>query len=79
MDVLDICNILAEYARENKNLFVDLNDIGFPLATLVANGAAMPTQRGMFYLQETWTALCAVLDVDPSSVYSSLYEMQGDS
>jgi len=53
MDILDICHLLAAYANMEESLFTELNDVGFPLARLVAAGACIPTQRGVFYIGET--------------------------
>lgn len=75
MDILDICHLLAAYANMEESLFTELNDVGFPLARLVAAGACIPTQRGVFYIGETWAALCAMLGVDPSGIYTNIDEM----
>ena len=72
------CEILhdfyLDYAYEYKD-FIQVNDIGIPLALLVTQGCALPTPSGVDYVDASYIALCTMLDVDPDAEWNNLEEM----
>jgi hypothetical protein len=70
------CEILAEVHVEsgfNPNLdeFRQVNDIGLPLAYLIAQGLVEPKgDDSLKYVEDTWRMLCESLDLDPNLEYT---------
>lgn len=58
--------------------FINLHDLGIPLAVLVVHGMAEPTKVGEEQILETWNALCMELGVDPDGDYTSVDDVMGD-
>lgn len=54
--------------------FVDYNDLGLPIAVLVAEEIMSLTPRAEIYLNETWDLLVASLEIEDKD-YESLEEM----
>lgn len=59
--------------------FFDYADIGLPLAYMVDSGIATAQPEGEKIINETWEALCALLDIDPTADYNTLQEMFEES
>ena len=80
MDIMDVANVLDQYLRfgDPEPEFIEANDIGFALATLMVLEAAMPMAAGAWYLRETWVSFCAMLDIDPNGVYASWDQIEGE-
>lgn len=55
--------------------FFAIQDLGIPAAVLVWNGAATLTDIGTTFVNESWTALCEVLEIDPDGSYDELEDM----
>ena len=53
---------------------MDYNDLGLPIAVLVAEEIMTMTPRAEIYLQETWDLLIAALDIEDKD-YDSLDAM----
>ena len=49
--------------------------MGLPLAYLINTELAAPTDEGIKYIDETFSLLCAALDLDLDGEYNSLIEM----
>lgn len=54
--------------------FFDYNDLGLPIAVLVAEEIMELTPRAEIYLMETWDLLIAALDIEDKE-YETLEEM----
>lgn len=82
----DICRILGEfYIRERQDEdfgeFFKYNDIGLPLAYLVASQLAEPTEKGEQYITETWEMFSSGLNLEEVDfefkTYSEILEHLG--
>lgn len=74
------CEILNDFYMDNSGTeeyddFISMNDLGFPAAVLVMNGGAILTEVGDSFVNQTWIALCELLEVDHMGEYSSIDEM----
>lgn len=69
-----IHDFYLDYAYEHKD-FVEVNDIGVPLALLIVQGCATPTIDGIDYIEATYIALCNMLGADPELPWNSADEM----
>jgi hypothetical protein len=63
------CEILAELWMDHRNQedfedFVSYNDLGLPLAFLVAEELVTPSERAKGMVEETFTILLATLEVE---------------
>jgi hypothetical protein len=75
----DRCNILADLwlnyrADEEFKDFLDYNDIGLPLAYMIANGIVQSTTMSENFINETFDLLLASLGIEDLG-YTSLDEM----
>jgi len=73
------CNILAELwmdYRDQEDLkdFIDYNDLGLPLAFLLAENIVPVTPKGKAMLNETFDLLLAVLEVEDAG-FDTLEEL----
>lgn len=66
---------IGEIDREFFGDFVLYNDLGVPLASLIVYGLADATSEGQAIIDETWTHLCELLDLDPEDDYDDFDEM----
>lgn len=78
------CEILNDFYMEYSGSdeydeFISINDLGFPAAVLVMNGSANLTDIGINFVNDTWKAMCEVLEVDHMGEYNSLTEMENMS
>lgn len=81
----DICRILGEfYIRERQDEdfgdFFKYNDIGLPLAYLVASQLAEPTEKGEQYITETWEMFSEGLGIQDTELqtYTQILEFLAD-
>lgn len=79
MDYKQKCDILNElwikYRHDEAfEDFIDYNDLGLPIAVLVAEEIVPLTPRAEIYLGETWDLFIAALDIEDKD-YSTLDEM----
>ena len=58
--------------------FIEYNDVGLPLAFMVANGIAEPTEDGEKFLDETFNVLLAALEIKDKG-YANLTELLAES
>jgi len=69
------CEILYDlymnYSDEYEE-FIDANDIGVPAAVLSHIGAVTLTDKGIHSIEETWTSLCDILEIDPYGNYPTI-------
>ena len=72
----DILNQLWLHYRHDEGFedFVDYNDLGLPIAVLVAEEIMPLTPRAEIYLSETWDLLLAALGIEDKD-YETLEEM----
>lgn len=80
MDFSNKVAILADLwinYRDDENFvdFIEYNDLGLPLAYLINTDLATPTDEGIKYIDETFSLLCAALELDIDGEYNSLIEM----
>lgn len=80
----DKCSILADLwynyrADEQFEDFIEYNDIGLPLAYLISEGIANPTEIAGKYIDETYSLLVEALGVSDKETYESLDQMLGES
>ena len=79
-DFSNICLILGKlYYEYNQDAsafqdFIQYNDIGLPLAYLIAETLCEPTQDGEKYILETWELFIAALGISDTG-FTSLDEM----
>lgn len=76
------CEILGELwfaYRDDEEFtdFIEYNDVGLPLAYLVAEGLAAASEQGEVYINETWDLLIEALGADESVSYESLDQLLG--
>jgi len=74
------CKVLSELYDnfsddEEWEIFFLEQDMGVPLALLFMRDACQPTEIGKAFVEESWNALCEVLDIDFFSDYDSLEAM----
>ena len=74
------CFILADFwlnykDEEDFEDFVEYNDIGLPLAFMIAEDIVLSTTTAEVYVNEAWELLCAALKIDSKQDYDSLEDM----
>lgn len=74
------CLILADFwlnykEEEEFEDFVAYNDIGLPLAFMIAEDIVLSTIVAEVYVNEAWELLCRALNVDSKQNYDSLEDM----
>jgi hypothetical protein len=74
------CELLHDFYMANLNNdeyseFIQINDVGFPIAYLAVMGYADPTPVGVLAVNETWNSLCEMLEIDPLAEYAGIEEM----
>lgn len=74
------CLILADFWLNYKDEegfedFVEYNDIGLPLAFMIAEDIVLSTPIAEVYVNEAWELLCAAMNVDSKQNYDSLEDM----
>ena len=75
------CEILSELwmnYRNNETFeeFIEYNDLGLPMAHLIAENLVEATRQGEIYIDETFELLLNVLSIEDDN-YDSLAEMLG--
>jgi len=70
-DFSNVCDILGElYAnyQDDKEFsdFIEFNDLGLPLAYMVRENLAVPSDDGAKYIVETWDVFLKSLNVEDS-------------
>lgn len=55
--------------------FIRTNDLGFPAAVLSVMGAAILSDDGIRFVNDTWYALCEYLEIDYHGNFDSLDEL----
>jgi hypothetical protein len=70
-DFSNVCDILGElYAnyKDDKEFsdFIEFNDLGLPLAYMVRENLAVPSDDGAKYIVETWDLFLKSLNVEDS-------------
>ena len=55
--------------------FIEVHDLGLPLAVLITQGHALATESGITWIHDDFTALCEELGVDRHGDYESLDDM----
>jgi hypothetical protein len=70
-DFSNVCDILGElYAnyKDDKEFsdFIEFNDLGLPLAYMVRENLAVPSDDGARYIVETWDLFLKSLNVEDS-------------
>ena len=73
------CEILSELwmnYRDNEEFeeFIEYNDLGLPMAHLIAENLVEATRQGEIYIDETFELLLNVLSIEDDN-YDSLAEM----
>jgi hypothetical protein len=74
------CIILADFwlnykDEEDFDDFVAYNDIGLPLAFMIAEDIVVSNATAEVYVNEAWELLCAAMDIDSKQDYDSLEDM----
>jgi len=60
-----LAHLYMHYKEEEEfEDFIEYNDVGLPLAYLVAEGLANPSDDGMRYIQETWELFLSGLGIE---------------
>lgn len=80
-DLRSVTNLLAELHDMYKNMpdykdFFDTYDIGVPLAWMVANGFATPSESGIKMIDEAWVAFCDLVGVDKYNEFDSVNDLE---
>ena len=73
------CEILSELWMNHRDdeafeEFIEYNDLGLPMAHLIAESLVEATRQGEIYIDETFDLLLNVLNIDDDD-YDSLSEM----
>lgn len=55
--------------------FISHHDIGVPLAVLIFQGCATPTEKGILSISESFDALCEFLEIDKYGDYEDIGTM----
>jgi len=68
-EFISVCDILGELFANYKEDddfkdFIEFNDLGLPLAFLIREDLAMPTDTGEKYIMETWELFLVLLDLE---------------
>lgn len=66
---------IAFLSDDEYSDFIAINDVGFPCAYLSVMGYVDITPVGVLAVNETWNALCEMLEIDPHAEYASIGEM----
>jgi hypothetical protein len=63
--------------NETWEEFFTYNDVGLPLAYMIAEEIALPGEDGEAerLIDETWGMLCAYLSVDPDGEYTNINDI----
>lgn len=74
------CLILSDFwlnykDEEDFDDFVAYNDIGLPLAFMIAEDIVVSNPVAEVYVNEAWELLCSALNVDSKQDYDSLEDM----
>lgn len=84
MDIKTKCEIIEEFILNQSEIvafsddieeFLELNDVGIPLAQSVSYNLASLTPEGEEMVEDTWMHMCALLAVDPNGEYEELNDM----
>ena len=75
------CEILSELWMNHRDDeafddFIEYNDLGLPMAHLIAEKLVEPTRQGEIYIDETFDLLLETLRIEDDN-YDSLSEMLG--
>ena len=77
----DVLGALWLYYRDTAKTdeawseFFEYNDIGLPLAYLIAEGLAQSTgEDSEQMIDETWLMFCGYIDIDPDGEYKNIVE-----
>jgi len=76
----DKAQIIVEFTQDHLNGgeyedFFDFNDLGVPLAIAITQEMADLTVSGREVLEQTWSNLCELFDVDETLSYESIDEL----
>jgi hypothetical protein len=71
-----LADLFIDY-KDNEDFadFVEYNDIGLPLAYIVASGLAKIEPRGKTFIEETFVLLLASLEIDEDTGFDSLEDL----
>lgn len=74
--------ILSDFWLNYKNDedfvdFVEYNDIGLPLAYIIANEIVEPTEQSERFIRETFTLLLEALEIEEDEGFESIDELLG--
>lgn len=84
MNIKTKCEIIEEFIRDHAELptennhllqFLEINDLGIPLAQSVCYGLTTLTPEGEEIIEDTWTDFCSLLSVNPNGEYDELSDM----
>jgi hypothetical protein len=74
------CQILHDlylnHSTEYEDFILD-NDLGIPLAVLIVQGCATPTDKGMQHVSDSFDSLCEILEIDKYGDYETIETMIG--
>lgn len=74
------CEILHDlylnHSTEYEDFILD-NDLGVPLAVLIVQGCATPTDKGTQHVSDSFDSLCEILEIDKYGDYETIETMIG--
>jgi hypothetical protein len=73
---MGILHDLVIYGDEEYAEFLEVHDLGCPLAMLVIQGQALATEAGVVWIEKDYADLCEFLEIDVYGDYDSLEEME---
>ena len=84
MNTLTKCQIIEEFAKkcmdeEIHASFITYNDLGIPLAISINSEMADLKNNGQEVIDETYSLMCELLEVDPMKDYANLEELWSES
>ena len=71
-----LCELYMDYSDDPRySDFLQVHDIGIPCAYLLVTDKAILTDSGRESVEQTWQALCDLLEIDSNGEYEDLYDM----
>lgn len=72
---VEILNDLYMDHYDNYDEFISDNDLGVPLAVLMIQGCAIPSDDGVGFINQSFDAFCELLDIDNHGEYEDIDSM----
>ena len=64
-------DLYLNHSTEYEDFILD-NDLGVPLAVLIIQGCATPTEKGVKSVSDSFDSLCEILEIDKHGEYQNV-------